>query len=121
MKFLVSVILIILLSFLAQLILPWWSLAVIAFIVGLLIHQRSGMAFLAGFTALFLLWGGIALIINIQNQGLFAGKVAELLPLGGSAILLVLVTALIGALVAGMASLSGNFLRVAFNQHNRVK
>jgi len=114
MKFIVSVILISLLAFLAQLFLPWWSLAIAAFIVGLLIHQRSGMAFLAGFTALFLLWGGIALIINIQNQGLFAGKVASLLPLGGSSFLLILVTALIGALVAGMASLSGHFLRTAF-------
>lgn len=69
------------------------------------------MAFLSGFTALFLLWGGIALFINIQNQGLLAEKVAMLLPLGGSPALLILVTALVGALVAGMASLSGNYLR----------
>lgn len=111
MKFFVSVILIALLAFLVQLFLPWWSLAIVAFFVGILIHQRAGMAFLSGFTALFLLWGGIALFINIQNQGLLAEKVALLLPLGGSPALLILVTALVGALVAGMASLSGNYLR----------
>ena len=111
MKFFVSVILIALLAFLVQLFLPWWSLAIVAFLVGVLIHQKAGMAFLSGFTALFLLWGGIAMIINMQNQGLLAEKVAQLLPLGGSSILLILITAFIGALVAGMASLSGNYLR----------
>ncbi|MBA2498244.1 MAG: hypothetical protein H0V30_00800 [Chitinophagaceae bacterium] len=111
MKFLVSVVLIVLLAFLIQLFLPWWSLAIVAFLVGILIYQRAGMAFLSGFTALFLLWGGIAFFINIQNQDILARKVALLLPLGGSSILLILVTALVGALVAGMASLSGHYLR----------
>lgn len=111
MKFFISVILIALLAFLVQLFLPWWSLAIVAFLVGLLIYQKAGMAFLSGFVALFLLWGGIALIINMQNQGLLAEKVAALLPLSGSSILLILVTALIGSLVAGLASLSGHYLR----------
>jgi hypothetical protein len=111
MKFFLSVVLIILIAFIAGIYLPWWSLAIVAFLVGLLIYQGGFLAFLAGFVALFILWGVLALIINIENQGLFAGKIANLLPLGGSSLILIFITALIGALVAGLAALTGSLLR----------
>ena len=83
----------------------------VAFIVAALIHQRAGKAFLSGFLGLFLLWGILAFIIDQNNQHLLSAKVAELLPLGGSSFLLILVTALIGGLVAGLAALAGSFMR----------
>jgi hypothetical protein len=111
MKFIVSILLIAILSFALGLYLPWWSLALVAFIVAALIHQRAGKAFLSGFLGLFLLWGILAFIIDQNNQHLLSAKVAELLPLGGSSFLLILVTALIGGLVAGLAALAGSFMR----------
>lgn len=111
MKFFVSILLIALLSFAAGLYLPWWSLALVAFIVAALIHQRAGMAFLSGFLALFLLWGIIAFIIDQRNQHILSSKIATLLPLGGSSMLLILITSLIGALVAGFAAMAGSYLR----------
>ena len=57
MKFFVSLLLTALLSFAAGLYLPWWSIAIAAFIVAALIPQSAVKSFLTGFTALFLLWG----------------------------------------------------------------
>ena len=56
MKFIISLLLTALLSFAAGLYLPWWSIAVCAFIVSALIFQQPFKAFLAGFAGVFLLW-----------------------------------------------------------------
>lgn len=112
MKFVISILLTALLSFAVSYYLPWWSIAVVAFIVTALIHQRPIRAFLTGFIALFLLWGGLAFTIDINNQHILSQKIAQVLPLGGSAFLLIIITAFIGALVAAFAALTGSYLRV---------
>lgn len=60
MKFFVSLLLTALLSFAACLYLPWWSIALAAFLVAALVPQKPFRSFLAGFAALFLLWGGLS-------------------------------------------------------------
>jgi hypothetical protein len=111
MKFIVSILLIALLSFAFGLYLPWWSIALVAFIVTALIHQRPLRAFISGFIALFLLWAIVAMIVDISNQHILSQKIASVLPLGGSYILLILVTGFIGGLVAAFGALSGSYLR----------
>lgn len=111
MKLLVSIILTALLSFVAGLYLPWWSIAVVAFLTALFIHQRAFKAFLSGFLGVFLLWGFLCWWIDMKNEGLLSKKVAELFKLGPSSIAIILVTAFIGALVAGFAAMSGSYLR----------
>ena len=96
MKFILSVFLTAILAFLGGLWLPWWSIALAAFISALLLFQPPGKAFLAGFTGLFLLWGSLAWWIDLQNQGVLSKKIALILPLSGNSILLVLVTAFAG-------------------------
>ena|SRR5687767_1724821 len=114
MKFFVAIILTALLSFVAGIYIKWWwFFAVIAFLVALLINQRAGKSFLSGFLGLFLLWAGLARWIDIKNDSVLSVKIAELLPLGGSAIALILITGLLGGLVAGLAALSAGFLRLA--------
>lgn len=110
MKFIVVTVLIALLSFVACLYLPWWSIALVAFIVSLLIRQKPLASFAAGFLGLFLLWSVMAAVINIQNDGVLAARIAEIFPLGGSAVMLIAVTGLIGAIVGGLAALSAGFL-----------
>lgn len=109
MRFILSVILIALLSFIVAVFtsLPWWTIAIISFGIALLLHQGMGRSFLAGFLAIFILWGIMAFWIDIKNDGLLSGRIAELFPLGGSGILLVLLSATVGGLVAGFAALSG--------------
>src|SRR5882757_7705601 len=110
-KFIVSTLLIGLLSFVAGLYLPWWGIALAAGLVSLVIPQRPGTAFFSGFLAVFLLWGLLALSIDTANDSILSKKIAQILPLGGSPILLILVTALVGALVGGLAALSGSYLK----------
>lgn len=112
MKLLIATILTALLSFIAGIYIPlWWFFAVVALFVALLIHQRGWKAFLAGFLALFILWLVLVFWIDTANGGVLSVKIASLLPLGGSKWLLMILTAVIGGLVAGFAALSGSYLR----------
>jgi hypothetical protein len=49
--------------------------------------------------------------MNAANQGLFSTKMATILPLGGSSSLLILLSAAIGGITAGLAAATGSFLR----------
>ena len=111
MKFFVALILSALLAFISGLFLPWWGIAVTSLLVALLVHQKAGKAFLAGFGGLFLLWAGLAWWIDMKNNGVLSKKIASVLPLGGNTIVLIVVTGIVGGLVAGFAAMSGSFLR----------
>jgi hypothetical protein len=71
------------------------------------------MSFLSGLVGIFLLWTIVASWIDIKNSSMLSHKVSELFKLGGSSILLILVTALIGGLVGGFAAMAGSSLRPA--------
>jgi hypothetical protein len=111
MKFFISLILTILLSFAACLFLPWWSIAIASFVVAALIPQKPLKAFLTGFIALFLLWGGLSFWMSNNNDNILAHKVSQLILKMDNPYLLILATALIGAIVAGFAALAGSYLR----------
>ena len=111
MKFFFSFILTILLSFAACLFFPWWSIAIAAFIIAALIPQKPFKAFITGFIALLLLWGGLSFWMSNNNQHVLAHKVSQLILKMDSPIMLILATALIGALIAGFAALAGSYLR----------
>jgi hypothetical protein len=113
MKTFLAILLTAVLGFLAGIFLPWWSIALIAFAVALLIPRRLGAAFLSGFAGIFLLWAIIALWIDNQNNHLLSYKIAEVFHLGGSSILMVLVSAFIGGIVGGFAAMAGSSLRPA--------
>jgi hypothetical protein len=111
MKFFVSILLTALLALALGFYLSWWSVAVAAFVVAAFVRQRPGMAWLSGFLGIFLLWGGLALWIDMENQQILSKRIAQLLMLGGSSIALILVTAFIGSLVGGMAALTASYMR----------
>ena len=111
MKFLTAIVLTALLSFISGLFLPWWGVAIVALAIAAMIHQKPGKAFLSGFLGVFLLWAGLAWWIDMKNNGVLSTKIASILPLGGNSLVLIAVTGLIGGLVAGLAALSGSFLR----------
>jgi len=111
MKFILAFLLTATISFLAGLRLEWWSIALVSFLVAVLIPQRISGAFLSGFLGIFILWAMLALWIDSKNGNNLSHKIAELFKLGGSSILLILVTALIGGLVGGFAAMAGSSLR----------
>ena len=113
MKFISAIVLTSFLAYVAGLytIFPWWSFTITSLLVSVAIHQKPGKAFLSGFLGLFLLWGGLAFLKDAANDHLLSAKVAQILPLGGSFLVLILVTGLIGGSVSGFAALTGSYFR----------
>ncbi|WP_207513074.1 hypothetical protein [Longitalea luteola] len=116
MKFSVSIILTIVASFAAGFYLPWWSIALVAFGVAVMMDLKPVMAWLAGFVSILLLWGLLIWWIDAQNDSILSARMATLFPLGGSSALLILIAALVGAIIGGLAALSGSFLRRYLNE-----
>jgi hypothetical protein len=121
MKFIVSMILSALLGFAGALFFPWWIIAITSFVVAVFIHQRPLAAYAAGFLGLFLLWGVHAFIIDVRNHSLLSTKVAQILPVGGLPINLILITATIGGIVSGFAALTGSYTRKSVSRKRKKK
>lgn len=115
MKLIISILLTVLLAFAIGLFeFPWWSFALTTCAVFVAIPQHSGKSFLAAFSSVFCLWAVLAIKIDFANEHLLSKKVAGILPLNGNYFLLILITAIIGGLVAGMSGLTGSLIRKAF-------
>ena len=110
MKRAFKIILIAFLSFWAEQLFPWWSVAVCAGLVSALIPTTGKKAFWSGFAGVGLLWLFFALLFSIQTDFLLSERVADLFGVGSSAVI-ILLSALIGALVGGLGALCGNQLR----------
>ena len=111
MKFIISILVTALISFIACLYFPWWSIAIAAFIVAALIPQSAGNSFLSGGLALFLLWFGLSFWISYNNDHILAHRISLLILKIDSPYLLMFVTALIGGLVGGFAAMTGSYVR----------
>lgn len=114
MKFFISVLLTAILSYTVCLFFPWWTIAIVAFAVNLLIYQKPLLAWLSAFLALFILWIGLSFHISNNNEHVLAQKISILILKMESPALLILITGLIGGLVSGFAALAGNYWRRIF-------
>ncbi|MFL0352962.1 hypothetical protein [Xanthomarina sp. GH4-25] len=88
-------------------ILPWWSIMVAAFATSLFISLKRVAVFVVPFLATTLFWMVYALWLSNTNDFVLAKKIAVLLPLGGNAYLLTLVTGIIGGIAAGISGIFG--------------
>jgi hypothetical protein len=111
MKFTISIILTMLLSFCTCLYFPWWSIAIVAFLVAALIPQTPVASFVAGSIALFLLWGILCFWISTDNDDILSHRVSLLIFKTDNPFLLIISSALTGALVAGLAALTASYIR----------
>ena len=66
-------------SFLLQIVLPWWVIVIVSFITCGLIGKTGKIALWSPFLAIALLWTGVALFKSIPNQHLLASRIAEML------------------------------------------
>jgi hypothetical protein len=107
---------ILILSFISGLFLPWWVIALIAFIAAYICGKRPGRSFLAGFGGVFIAWCILILWKSIPNDNMLASRVIQLFPLPHWWILLLFISALIGGLVGGMSALSGALVKQAFKK-----
>lgn len=92
---------------------PWWGFVVSSLLVAVLLPQTPSMSFAAGFLGMFISWGGLAWWTDQLNQHLLSAQVAQIFPLQGSSAALLLITGLLGGLLAGLAALAGAFIRAS--------
>ncbi|MCB9034614.1 MAG: hypothetical protein H6553_12310 [Chitinophagales bacterium] len=95
------------LSFLATLILPWYIPFLIAFLVGLILSNKGGNNFFAGFFGVGIFWLTMALLLDIGDKQFFSSKVASIFASNLNADItsgvLVIITGFLGALLGGLA------------------
>src|SRR3954462_5821152 len=106
---------ILILSFASGFFLPWWVVAIAAFLAALFAGKTARQAFISGFGAVFIVWIVLALFKSIPNDHILAKRIAQLFHLPGWGYLL-LITGIIGGLVSGFAALSGLLLKRAFEK-----
>ncbi|SFD08590.1 hypothetical protein SAMN05216167_103251 [Spirosoma endophyticum] len=111
--YMIEVLLIAILSLVAQLVLPWWSLAIVSFLVCFWRSEKAGQAFFYGFYGIAVVWLIYALLIHFRTDGIFTGRMSELLFKMNSKVLPGLVTAILGGLVGGLSGLSGFYIKQA--------
>lgn len=110
-KFLLKTVLIAAIAYFTQPYMPWWVIMVIAFALNLLIKTKGTGAFLSSFLGIGVLWFVQTMIIHNVTDNILTSKMAAILPLGGNAIALIILTAFIGGLAAGLAGYTGNACR----------
>jgi hypothetical protein len=108
MRFFIQILTILSLGFIIELFLPWWGIALAAFVGGLAV--RSNANFLGGFLAISILWIGKALLIEFSAATALAEKVSIIFPLRNTIFLFALM-ALLGGLVGGFAALTGSLIK----------
>lgn len=99
-------------SFLLQMVLPWWIVMIISFATCGLVGKTVKISFWHPFLAILLLWLGMALFKSIPNQHVLATRVAEMI---GVKIwpLVLAITVLLGALSAAISGYCGYHFRKA--------
>ncbi len=112
-----STLFIVVLGLLCHFFLPWWSLAIIAALAGILFQHSAAAAFGAGFVAGSLLWYGSAFYHNSLDLGVFSAKMGEILHLKGWQLLSA--TATLGGLIAGFGAMTGLLgKKIVLNEDN---
>ena len=114
MKFFLTALAIALLSFVLSLYTPWWVIAPVAFLVAMLVPLNPSASFMAGFTGIFVLWFILTLVISSANNNSLASRISLMVIKVNNPYVLMVLTAFLGALVAGFAALSGAWFRKVF-------
>ncbi len=106
MKFIIQLLITIIVCFILQSFLPWWTMAVGAFTVAYLVGNKGFPAFIAGFIAVAILWLGMAFYIDALTNSILTEKINRLLPINAF-----VATLIVGGLVGGFASLTGALMK----------
>jgi hypothetical protein len=109
MRFIAQFIAIVVSAHLLGLFLPWYTCAIVGFIAGYFFKSRHN--FLAGFLAIALLWTFNAWLADLSSSSSLPLRVAQLLGVHRVAFVYLL-TATVGGLVGGMATMSGSMLKI---------
>jgi len=99
-------------SFLLQLVLPWWVIVVISFATCGLVGKTSKVSFWHPFFAIVVLWTAMALFKSLPNHNVLVSRVAVMFGLDIWWLILA-ITGLLGGLVAAISGFCGYHFRKA--------
>jgi hypothetical protein len=105
--------LILIIAFALQFFLPWWIVAPVSFGLAAGLGRSGRGAFGAGFAGIGFGWLLLSAFIHFRTEGILTNKVGQLFSLP-SPMLLLLITALTGGLVGGLAAWAGYCCRRLF-------
>ena len=111
---LMLILIIIVSCFIAQSFLPWWIIAPICLMAGFFLSSSKKQAFWSGFAGVFILWLVKILSLSLPNEHLLANKVGQVFMLPASDtnwIIMIFASSLIGGIVGGFSTLTGNSFR----------
>jgi hypothetical protein len=91
-----------------SILLPWWILCVICFLGGILGQKKAAISFLMGFVAIAISWGSLIIWLDVKNKHILSSRLASVFPLGGNPVYFILISILIGSLLGGLSCLSGS-------------
>jgi hypothetical protein len=121
MKLIVKIILIAALCVAGLMFFPWYIIMAVPFVMNIIIKTNGTGAFFSGFVPVAMIWLVQAILIHTRTEGILTSKIASVLPLGGSAGAMIVLTALIGGLAAGLSGYTGNAFRNILISPNRKK
>jgi len=110
MKIVGSIIAIMILGYIIQFVTPWWGMALATTIVTFMLNKNYWISFIVGFFAVFLLWGGFAMLKDLSNDSILSAQVGDLLQ-GLPSFALIALTGVVGGLVGGLSGLVGQSAR----------
>jgi hypothetical protein len=114
-------ILILVLTILAQIFFPWWSMAVVCYVVAALFGKRFWATTFSAFLAVFFIWAIRAFFADLQNDQLLSHRIAAMLGMPQIGDWLFLVSALLGGVIAFMAAWSGYATKRLFRKKDLKK
>ena len=105
-----------LLGILAQILFPWWTIAIVGFWVGYWVADTPAKSFAYGFLSMFLIWSIYAAYQSAVNGGLMVNTISSMLGGQLSGTQLIYASGTLGGFVTGLATSSGALLRQYFNK-----
>jgi len=93
--------------------LPWWSLVPFAAVAAWIFPMPAGKSFLLALVAGFLLWYSNAWLADSANEGMLSARVGLLFQ-GLKGWQLLLLTGLLGGILAGLGAMTGRLARDLF-------
>lgn len=100
----------IILAVILSIFLPWWSVMTAALATSLFLPLKKLAVFVVPFLAILTLWIVQSFMLSSDNDFTLATRISELLYLGSSPYVLLLVTGIVGGLAAGIAAVFGKQL-----------
>lgn len=113
MRFIFKIVLILALSYLFELYLPWWSVVIAGFLVNFWLPSKGLTDFLSGFLGVGLLWLIYAWLIDSETSSILSERIASIFSLPNGTFMIA-ASGLVGGVVGGFASLSGSQFRRIF-------